>query len=107
MYLLVPGLRLLKLLSLFLPLLCRFSANLITRRKMLNNSFVRLIDGGRDIVTVTLEHRVDDSHCVVFGTLSYTRLTADIHIMWTVDCPLTIREKFSEIIRFVKLCRSL
>ena len=96
--------RLLRLFSQLLPLLLPSLKKHLVEMK---NSFTRLVSSDRQHVTCTLEHRVSETKCVVFANMSFDRITGDLSINWTVDCPFSLAQKISEMFHFLKLVRNV
>lgn len=71
-----------------------------------NYELVRIYSGDRDCAKVSIQHLDTPEKATVFGSMSYDRITADLHVTWSYDCPLSLLERLNEILRFVQFLRN-
>lgn len=68
----------------------------------MRNSYLRLYSSTMDVASLDLAHRDDDSHSTIYGSMSYNRISGELHVHWNYKCPLTLRQRLSEVMTFVK-----
>lgn len=73
----------------------------------MKNSFIRFYSSNYDEVTCSLRHRDDVNEYTIYSEMSYNRITGDIHISFTPDCPLDLVGRAREAYRFIKFIVSL
>lgn len=73
----------------------------------MKNSFVRLIESTRDSVVCRLSHENSPGSCVYYSVMTFDRVSADLHITWDVNCPLSFIERVKAIFWFVRFISKL
>lgn len=73
----------------------------------MKNNYVRLIESTREMVVCRLSHENSPGNCVYFSVMSFNRVTADMSIVWDVNCPLSFLERVKAIVWFVKFISKL
>lgn len=74
---------------------------------MKQNNYVRLLQASRELVSQQLSHAESAERHTIYGNFSYNRLSGDVSINWTVDCPLSLSQKLVESLKFLRLCGRL
>lgn len=71
------------------------------------NSFVRLVSASREMVKVELSHEDAPGKYTIYADMRYNRVSGDIHIQWCYECPLSLRVRLKESVRFLGLLHRL
>lgn len=68
----------------------------------MKSSIISLYSSDRRTTSLRLIVPKSETVDVVFGTLTFDEVTADLSAVWTVDCTLTALERLGYILKFVK-----
>lgn len=73
------------------------------------SSYLTLVTADRSQVRVSLERRDTDTASTVLASWTFDRLTADIHLLWTVQGreALSVAERLAFAFRALKLTKKI